>query len=130
MAELSKTARASMGRVVKETHIETTEEAIKAIQDNRIGGLFIGDMSRVDKLLAAYKAVKDLLEQREVQLAGVLTAAEGGISDPAKEDEYGWSVPYQKVLELRQAYDAAKYVVMAEVDNSERPEDHEHGGEA
>jgi hypothetical protein len=54
MAELSKTARASLGKQVKEVHVETTEEAIKAIRDNRAAGLFVGDMSRVDKLLAAY----------------------------------------------------------------------------
>src|SRR5579859_6755352 len=52
----SKTARASAVRVVKEVHIETPEEAIKAIRDNRAAGLFIGDMSRVDKLLQAYDA--------------------------------------------------------------------------
>jgi hypothetical protein len=54
MPELSKTARASMGKQYKEVHVETTEEAIHAIRMNRAGGLHIGDMSRVDKLLAAY----------------------------------------------------------------------------
>lgn len=57
MAELSKTARASMGKQVKEVHVETTEEAIKAIRVNREAGLFVGDMSRVDKLLAEYDRV-------------------------------------------------------------------------
>lgn len=54
MTELSKTARASMGKQYKEVHVETTEQAIRAIRINREAGLFIGDMSRVDKLLAAY----------------------------------------------------------------------------
>jgi len=54
MTELSKTARASMGKQVKESHVETTEEAIRQIRLNRAGGLHIGDMSRVDKLLKAY----------------------------------------------------------------------------
>ena len=62
MAELSKTARASMGRVLKEVHVETAEEAIKAIRDNRAGDLFIGDMSRVDKLLTRYdEAVQEIV---------------------------------------------------------------------
>ena len=51
---VSKTAKASMGKQYKEVHVETTEEAIHAIRVNRAGDLFIGDMSRVDKLLAAY----------------------------------------------------------------------------
>lgn len=54
MAELSKTARASMGKQVKEVHAETTEEAIRQIRLNRAGGLFIGDMFRIDKLIKAY----------------------------------------------------------------------------
>jgi hypothetical protein len=58
MPELSKTARASLGKVVKEVHVETTEEAIKAIRSNREAKLFVGDMSRVDKLLAAYDALR------------------------------------------------------------------------
>ena len=51
---VSKTAKASMGKQYKEVHVETTEQAIRAIRINREAGLFIGDMSRVDKLLAAY----------------------------------------------------------------------------
>lgn len=52
----SKTARASQVKTVKEVKVEGTEDAIKAIRDNRAAGLFIGDMSRVDKLLQAYDA--------------------------------------------------------------------------
>lgn len=52
----SKTARASAVKVLKEIHVETIDEAIKAIRDNRAASLFIGDMSRVDKLLQAYDA--------------------------------------------------------------------------
>ena len=52
---VSKTAKASMIKQGKEFHVETTEEAIRAIRVNReAGDLHIGDMSRVDKLLAAY----------------------------------------------------------------------------
>ncbi len=76
MAELSKTARASMGKVKKEIHVETTEEAIKAIRDNRVAGLFIGDMSRVDKLLAAYDQEHDAVLTLGPACAGLLKRAE------------------------------------------------------
>jgi hypothetical protein len=69
MPELSKTARASMGKQVKEVHIETTEEAIQAIRNNRAAGLHIGDMSRVDKLLAAYDEA--MLELKDMAEAGI-----------------------------------------------------------
>lgn len=65
----SKTARASAVKVVKEVHVETTEEAIKAIRDNRAAGLFIGDMSRVDKLLQAYDSVLADIKARDQSAA-------------------------------------------------------------
>ena len=47
------------------------------------------------------------LEQTEVQLAGCLTAAEGWATrDSAAKGDYGWSVAYQKTLELRLAYNS------------------------
>ena len=45
-------------------------------------------------------------EQWQVRCAGCLTAAEGHTSDPAEEGDYGWTLAYQRTLELRQAYDA------------------------
>jgi len=51
------------------------------------------------------------LEQERVRLAGCLTAVEGwGVYDElrAKPDAYGWSLPYQKTLELRRAYDRVR----------------------
>lgn len=68
MAE-SKTARASAVRVVKKVHVETTEEAIKAIRDNRAAGLFVGDMSRVDKLLQAYDTAVADIKARDTSAA-------------------------------------------------------------
>ena len=45
-------------------------------------------------------------EQWQVRCAGCLTAAEGHTSDPANDGDYGWTLAYQRTLELRQAYDA------------------------
>lgn len=46
-------------------------------------------------------------EQLQVQLAGCLTAAEGGTSESvvAVRGQYGWSPAYQAVLDLRNAFD-------------------------
>ncbi len=48
----------------------------------------------------------EVIEQLRVQLAGCLTAAEGFTKNPAKQGDYGWSVAYQKVLELRKRFNA------------------------
>ena len=52
------------------------------------------------------KDLEQRLDQTNVQLAGCLTAAEGyiGRGDRASKGTYGWSVAYQKVLELRLAF--------------------------
>ena len=58
----------------------------------------------------ADQIVRDLEQQIErlrVQLAGCSVAALGG-SPVAKQGDYGWSLAYQDVLELRQRYDALK----------------------
>lgn len=66
MAE-SKTARASAVRVVKEKHVETQAEAIKALRDNLAAGLFVGDNSRIKHLLEAYDvAIAALAIPREI----------------------------------------------------------------
>ena len=70
----SKTARASAVKATKEVHVETTEEAITAIRNNREGGLFIGDMSRVDKLLAEYDAVYASLVTTRAALQSAVAA--------------------------------------------------------
>lgn len=57
MAELSKTAKASVVKAVKEVYVETTEEAIQKIRNDRAGKLFVMNMDRVDKLLDAYDAL-------------------------------------------------------------------------
>jgi len=48
----------------------------------------------------------EMVGQLQVQLAGVSTAAFGVKTEVAKQGDYGWSVPYQDVLDLREKYDA------------------------
>ncbi len=51
-------------------------------------------------------------EQARVQLAGCLTAAEGvGVDSAAKQGDYGWSLAYQKTLDLRQEYEDERAAV-------------------
>ena len=57
MPELSKTARASQVKEVKEKHVETTEEAIKALRLDREAHIW-PNTERIDKLLAAYDTLK------------------------------------------------------------------------
>ena len=66
MAELSKTAKASMVKSPKkETAVESNEEAIRQIRTDRAGKLFVTRMDRVDKLLAAYDALISKVAVRE-----------------------------------------------------------------
>jgi hypothetical protein len=44
-------------------------------------------------------------EQLQVQLAGCGVAALGGLNNPAKPGDYGYSQSYQDVLSLRQKYE-------------------------
>lgn len=63
MPELSKTARASMGKVEKKVKIEeSTEEAIRQIRLDRQAKLAILREDRIDRLLAAYDGLKRQLE--------------------------------------------------------------------
>lgn len=58
MAELSKTARASQVKEVKEVRVETTEEAIRQIRLNLEAKLYITP-DRIAKLLAAYDKLQN-----------------------------------------------------------------------
>jgi hypothetical protein len=110
MTELSKTARASMGKQVKETTVETTEEAIRQIRLNRAGGLHIGDMSRVDKLLQAYDELR-----AKYEMSKALPLIKDLMNNPE----------FVKQLEVEgyrfNPIEILEKVVMAEI---------EHGGEA
>lgn len=65
----------------------------------------------VRNVLAAVDELKSELEQERVQHAGCLTAAEGWIQEPAAQGDYGWSVAYQKTLELRRKFNAIQQAV-------------------
>jgi hypothetical protein len=67
MAELSKTARASMGKVVKEAHVETPEESIKKIR--------LGLTSVPTEYIPAHR-VKALLDAYDELLARIGTRAD------------------------------------------------------
>ena len=45
------------------------------------------------------------LEQARVQLARCSAAASGATKQPARPGQYGWSLAYQDVLDLRIKYD-------------------------
>ena len=81
---VSKTAKASMIKQGKDFHVETTEEAIRAIRVNRAGDLHIGDMSRVDKLLAAYDEAVAALHGFGHYKDGIVAA-----EIPAQEEDPG-----------------------------------------
>lgn len=72
MAELSKTAKASMVKAPKkEQAVETTEEAIRQIRMDRAGQLFIVRMDRIDKLLAAYDVATERATKAEADLQAI-----------------------------------------------------------
>lgn len=48
-----------------------------------------------------FKSTLEELDRCHVQLAGCLTAAEGATANPARPSDWGWSLPYQKTLELQ-----------------------------
>ncbi len=58
-----------------------------------------------DALELRAEAAEREVEQLRVQLAGCSIAALGGTKDPATQGQYGWSVAYQDVLELRRDRD-------------------------
>jgi hypothetical protein len=61
----------------------------------------------IDQLNNALAGRDNQIEQLRVQLAGCLTAAEGGTwpESTAEPGQYGYSLAYEKVLLLRRAYD-------------------------
>lgn len=58
----------------------------------------------------AHAETRRMLEQALVQLAGCLTAAEGSTKDPAVQGDYGWSLAYQRTLDLHLALEAERAV--------------------
>ena len=81
----------------------------QALRDELIGELLTFAAQEVEQAVAREG------EQLIVQMAGVSTAALGWINDPAKEGDYGWSVPYQDVLNLRRKYEQREEALRHEV---------------
>ncbi len=48
------------------------------------------------------QTIEEQLEQERVRLAGCLCIAEGHIDETVKQGVYGWSLPYERIKELRQ----------------------------
>lgn len=101
------------GRQEKHTYHIT-----RRINNTTWGVLEPVDLDRdLDRLAAGEvlygKVVRDRIRENEeqaiVQLAGCLTAVEGHRPDPPlKQGDYGWSLAYQKILELRNERDQFK----------------------
>ena len=125
MAELSKTARASMGRSMKEVHVETTEEAIKAIRDNRAGNLFIGDMSRVDKLLEAF----DKVVFANGELTNALNQETSKVLTLESEIRAASALLVPVINNAAVQFTGQEAIVDAEPVITQEHEDLEHGGE-
>lgn len=60
MAEISKTAKASMVREVKEVRVETPEESIRQLRLNLVAGLYVTP-DRIRVLLSAYDQAREQL---------------------------------------------------------------------
>jgi len=68
------------------------------------------------------------VERLRVQLAGCGVAALGGTSETAQPGDYGWSLPYQDVLDLRMKYEILraeverlKGAIREAIDNADYP---------
>jgi hypothetical protein len=61
MAKLSKTARASMGKVVKEKHVETPEESLRQLRLDLAAGLYV-PAHRIKMLLDLYDTLKSYVD--------------------------------------------------------------------
>lgn len=55
---------------------------------------------QIDVWERMHKQEHEVIEQLQTQLAGCLTAAEGATKNPAKQGDFGWSVAYQRTLDL------------------------------
>lgn len=62
----------------------------------------------LSKALRENEELKNDLEQERVRLAGCLCVAEGHIDEKVKQGVYGWSLPYERIKELRQNLHSTK----------------------
>jgi hypothetical protein len=122
MPEISKTARASMGKQTKEVHVETPEEAIRQLRLNREAGLHIGDMSRVDALLKAYDTEKEVVKVLHAEITKLKSTLK--LADV-------WNAGKQQVIDdaVNSAAKELMATIPAQEEDPEHMRDFEHGGE-
>ncbi len=81
------------------------DKTLIELGEARGGTLWYARIHRAEERAVAAEASAG---QLQVQLAGCLTAAEGHTSDPAKHGDYGWSLAYQRTLDLYARFERAQ----------------------
>ncbi len=89
----------NFGNFVQEDNV-----VIAAFARREDAEFFIRERQAVPAIPPKSKSDEEV-EQLRVQLAGVLTAADGATRNPVTRGQWGWSPAYQAVLELRMKYD-------------------------
>lgn len=121
MTELSKTARASQVKEVKEKHVETTEEAIRQLRLERVAHIW-PNPQRIDALLTAYDEAIAKLEAHD-EMTKSLPYVLKLISDPSfvsVVESAGYKINVTN--SVKQAIESS--VVMAEIPAQEHDEHH------
>jgi len=90
-----------------------TEIATLRAEVDRLTEINADAAIRLDDRLLRIEKAEAALEQERVRLAGCLVAAEGNNQNPAKQGDYGWSLAYQTVLDLRAELEEAKAAIDA-----------------
>lgn len=92
-----------LGELITNVSTLTAENERLGEENRKMKNANLAAVLEVAKHRNAAEETGNELEQARTQLAGCLTAAEGvGVDSAAVQGDYGWSLPYQKTLELRQ----------------------------